>query len=246
MSTNATFSLRHADGTFSSRYHHWDGYVDGLGLVLAEVVNTPQKVEWLFALDRSFSTLFSTIPLPGTWLANDLTMRAYQDKSRALDWPSMFAHPRIEGTYIARLDAGKQLNGCTWAEVVSNSREYDYVFDGSWKLLLSAGSTWETSVATDVLDYVAWKNILTAYAEEHETLEDIAEETDMTVEDVERFVGKWHTSSPLVQDEVCKEFEFDYDASGKEIMNNLDAQRTKRLIEDQLPPTHPVPRVKKI
>lgn len=44
MSTNSTISIKRADGTQTSIYCHWDGYIEGVGVTLQLAYNTAEKV----------------------------------------------------------------------------------------------------------------------------------------------------------------------------------------------------------
>lgn len=50
MSTNSTISIKRADGTKTSIYCHYDGYIEGVGVTLQLAYNTAEKVEELLEL----------------------------------------------------------------------------------------------------------------------------------------------------------------------------------------------------
>ena len=50
MSTNSTISIKRADGTKTSIYCHYDGYIEGAGIILQLAYNTAEKVEELLKL----------------------------------------------------------------------------------------------------------------------------------------------------------------------------------------------------
>lgn len=50
MATRSTINIRNNDGSISSIYCHWDGYVEGVGEILVEHYNTEQKVRELLEL----------------------------------------------------------------------------------------------------------------------------------------------------------------------------------------------------
>jgi len=62
MSTNASISVKHADGTFSTVYLHWDGDSYAFG-TLSEHHNTLEKAEALVALG-SISVLAESTECP--------------------------------------------------------------------------------------------------------------------------------------------------------------------------------------
>ena len=45
MATRARIAYRYTDGSYVSAYHHWDGYLDGLGLLLTEHYTDPNVIE---------------------------------------------------------------------------------------------------------------------------------------------------------------------------------------------------------
>lgn len=154
MSTNATFVLPNDDGSFSLRYHHWDGYPEGLGLLLHEVVNTPKKVQWLFGLTRDFSTLMRSKPKPTD---NQYMWQEY-NQSNPIEWPSIFKGSKIENRCIAPLSASEPcINHDTWANISSwqQRQEYNYIWDDKkWNVVLQYGNSFSTSVLIDVPTYI--------------------------------------------------------------------------------------------
>ena len=50
MSTNSTIQIKRKDGTMTSIYCHWDGYIEGVGVTLQLAYNTAEKVEKLLDL----------------------------------------------------------------------------------------------------------------------------------------------------------------------------------------------------
>ena len=45
MATRARIAYRYSDGSYISSYHHWDGYLQGLGLMLTENYTDPKIIE---------------------------------------------------------------------------------------------------------------------------------------------------------------------------------------------------------
>ena len=45
MATRARIAYRYSDGSYISSYHHWDGYLRGLGLMLTENYTDPKIIE---------------------------------------------------------------------------------------------------------------------------------------------------------------------------------------------------------
>lgn len=64
MSTNCTITLKRKDGTKTSIYCHWDGYVERVGAILQLAYNTVDKIEKLLALGDLSSIGYYTDPNP--------------------------------------------------------------------------------------------------------------------------------------------------------------------------------------
>lgn len=62
MSTNSTISIQRKDGTATSIYCHWDGYIEHNGCVLQLAYNTAEKVEELLKLGDLSSLGYYTLP----------------------------------------------------------------------------------------------------------------------------------------------------------------------------------------
>ena len=60
MATRSTIAVQHIDGTVSSVYCHWDGYLEHNGKILLENYNTIEKVEELISLGDISSLRQST------------------------------------------------------------------------------------------------------------------------------------------------------------------------------------------
>ena len=65
MSTNSTISIKRKDGTQTSIYGHWDGYIKGVGVTLQLAYNTAEKVEELLKLGDLSSLRYHTEPKEG-------------------------------------------------------------------------------------------------------------------------------------------------------------------------------------
>lgn len=66
MSTNSTIKIQRKDGTETSIYCHWDGYIEGVGVTLQLAYNTAEKVEELLKLGDLSSLRYYTEPKKGT------------------------------------------------------------------------------------------------------------------------------------------------------------------------------------
>jgi hypothetical protein len=60
MATRSRIAIENQDGTVTSIYCHFDGYIDGVGKTLQENYNTREKMEQLIALG-DISSLGKTI-----------------------------------------------------------------------------------------------------------------------------------------------------------------------------------------
>lgn len=61
MATRSHIIFEDENGDFHVRYHHWDGYPSqGLGEVLQNVFNTPQKIQDIFSLKYNFSSIVTS------------------------------------------------------------------------------------------------------------------------------------------------------------------------------------------
>lgn len=65
MSTPASIKIRRVDGSETSIYLHWDGYIDGAGVTLQKAYSTPEKVEELLALGDLSVLGENTVPREG-------------------------------------------------------------------------------------------------------------------------------------------------------------------------------------
>ena len=66
MSTNSTITLRRNDGSETSIYCHWDGYISGVGVTLQLAYNTAEKIEKLLELGDLSSLHYYTEPTSNT------------------------------------------------------------------------------------------------------------------------------------------------------------------------------------
>ena len=153
MATRSFICLPDDNGTFSARYHHWDGYVDGLGEYLHEMVGTLDKAKWLFGLNRSFSTIMSTIPS-----ARDEKWyhERYSDKEKVVNWPKDWEDNKKYRKTFLECHPADDADGCLdhepWEKVSDFCNEaYTYIFkDGSWQVFLVQDGNWSRCVTIDV------------------------------------------------------------------------------------------------
>lgn len=107
MSTNSRIGLKRLDGTEKYIYCHWDGYIEGNGLLLQLCYDTPEKIEKLLALGN-ISSLYEYLET---------------DKEHSFDKPQ----PNVTVAY--HRDRGEPL------EFWNYPQEYNYTFDeniGAW------------------------------------------------------------------------------------------------------------------
>lgn len=62
MATRSTITIKRADGTTTSIYCHWDGYIEHNGVILQLAYNTAEKVEKLLELGDLSSLGYYTEP----------------------------------------------------------------------------------------------------------------------------------------------------------------------------------------
>lgn len=107
MSTNSIIGIKRLDGTEKYIYCHWDGYVEGNGLLLQLCYDTPEKIERLLDL-------------------GDLsTLNEYLET----DQPHSFDNPQPNVCVAYHRDRGEEL------EFSSGEQQFNYTFDetsGVW------------------------------------------------------------------------------------------------------------------
>lgn len=141
MATRSYILKENDDGTFSGRYHHWDGYPDGVGIFLHTYINTSEKVKWLFDLNRSFSSIQRAKSYPGLSgrFAEDKYDQSKKDNC-AIDYPASFKAP--DNVYIGahpEKDQGGLFSSLPWKKANEEAQEsYTYLFkNNTWYVLLS-------------------------------------------------------------------------------------------------------------
>ena len=113
MSTRSRIGLQLSDGvSVLSEYHHWDGYPQGLGVILEEKFNTREKVAEL--VDGGD---MSHCDSDKGWDFEELKpSRPQYYSERGEDCP-----PQMSETLTEYLDLAENTDG-----------EYAYLFDGEW------------------------------------------------------------------------------------------------------------------
>ena len=129
MSTNSTIKLIRKDGTETSIYCHWDGYIEHNGVLLQRYYNTPEKIEDLLALG-DISSLGSKLN-PSTNSHN-------------------FDNPERDVTVAYHRDRGEEFSQS------SGEQEFNYIFDerkGYWTVIRGAYDEDSEAVKLLSLDY---------------------------------------------------------------------------------------------
>lgn len=118
MATRSTIAVQHANGTVSQIYAHWDGYLEGNGLLLANYYNSLELAEQLVALG-DISSLGERINPHGdthTFDTPEDDVTVYYGRDRG--------EHGIEPNTYANFSEYKNH---------SQSEDYDYVFlNGEW------------------------------------------------------------------------------------------------------------------
>jgi hypothetical protein len=107
MATRSTISIKNSDGTISSIYSHWDGYLEGVGKILKENYNDENLARKILAQGDVSS------------LASNLYESQFYNKDRG------------ENTSAKVFTSIKDKN------YKSSQQEYNYLFeDNVWKVSL--------------------------------------------------------------------------------------------------------------
>lgn len=110
MSTRSTIAIRNLDGTMQKIYCHWDGYIEGNGVLLQRYYNTPEKIRELLALGNISSLNKKVNPTTDT---------------------HSFDHPEADVVVAYHRDRGEEFYTATPDQM----EEFNYVFnmfDGAW------------------------------------------------------------------------------------------------------------------
>ena len=120
MSTRSRIARLNNDGSITSIYCHFDGYLDGVGAMLLGHYTTQDKVDALIALG-DLSILGETIG-------------EKQDFDSARGTAMCLAYGRDRGE--KGVDAVHSVNHAALLDLVKDSwEEYVYLFDGGWSYL---------------------------------------------------------------------------------------------------------------
>ena len=174
MATRSYILKENDDGTFSARYHHWDGYPDGLGVFLHENLGSKERVDWLFGLDRSFSTVMSNKSYTGIGVG-DFVKSEYEKCKKsdcAFDFPKDWNVS--DDVYVRTHEKGDQgglLNSTSWERVSSQAdEEYTYLFkNGAWHFVILQDEDLSKSVFIKTIDFLKIVSVLTDLDQDVET-----------------------------------------------------------------------------
>lgn len=159
MSTNSTFFKPNADGTVCVRYHHWDGYPDGLGLFLSTVVDDQSKVDWLFDLKCGFSTIMRSKPDEQSFM---FIQEEYQQDT-SINWPDFFTDPQTKSTYLSTINREDTWSNTElWAKLENDwAQQYNYIWDNNaWKVVLEYGVDVNHCISIELEMYIQANKML--------------------------------------------------------------------------------------
>ena len=252
MSTNATFTVSHPDGTFSSRYHHWDGQVKGLGVFLRDTVDTPEKVDWLFGLQRGFNSLMHDRPVNedspssvqtsvagGNVVNTNMTLLWYQQYKKdglALDWPPLFKK-QCSDLYIQLMKPSERFvrNHQTWTQLDDFcDEEYNYIFDNVWKLIVHRAPSFQKSLMVDVRDIVVFKKICQAAVTPQTTPQLLADEWQVSPQKAQNMIQKWQNVSFENRCRIAEFIDFYSPTKAENFVRTFDAWAIKTQLQSNL------------
>lgn len=246
MSTNSTFFKANSDGTFSVRYHHWDGYPEGLGLFLATVVDAPEKVEWLFNLNCGFSTIMRSKPKE---LDRQYLHKEYEQDT-SVDWPPMFTDPQTTQTYLAtHPDAFS--NTQQWVDLESQwEQQYNYMWDDGWKIVLEYGASVDNCIRVDVPTYIQSYKMLSDLELEDSPVElswdYFAKKMKCSKKNAQKIVQDWQDLPLNVRTNLYTEFCSNGYKEKDNFVDELDSWITNQKIVKSLSPRQSVVKKKKL
>jgi len=124
MGTRSTISMANADGTVTSIYCHWDGYLGHNGRILRDHYDTAAKVKALMKL-HSLSSLGEFV-------------------GKKHDFEQRFPHGAFKPCTSHVRDRGEKIKAYVgWLEGVDR-QEYNYLFkDGAWTVSEEDDDVWK-------------------------------------------------------------------------------------------------------
>lgn len=245
MSTNATFIKPNSDDSFSIRYHHWDGYADGLGEFLSDIVNTQQKVDWLFDLNCGFSTIMRSKP-------DEHSHKYAQDEYAQdfnFDWPKIFTEPQAKTTYISTMDDPQSWsNSEQWSALEKWSQEFNYIWvNGGWNLVLQYGSKLSQCVSIDVPSFIQFTKMLSDLELESDEIEFsweyFAKKMNCSKPSAKRTIQEWQNLSLTQRTKI---FEFCLSHDETNFVEQLDSWMVNQKLHQSIAAQDVVGKKKKL
>lgn len=248
MSTNATFILPDDDGTFSVRYHHWDGYPTGLGMLLHETVDTAKKVQWLFGLNTGFSTLMRSKPTQ----TDQKYMWDEYNQPTSIQWPSEFKGSKIEKRYIATM-SGEDGWGNTqsWANLQAWMQEYNYIWHNkTWNVIAHCGTALSKSTLVDVSTYIQAMDMLSTLDAgkniENWSWKELARLLDVTENKAQKIIATWQKEPLSTRHVLCNEYCGNVGMEPTDFVQQLDAWMMNQKLSQTIQQTTAAARKKKM
>ena len=123
MGTRSRIGIKNQDGTVTSVYCHWDGYLEHNGKILFGIYNTEEKIRELL----SYGNISSLARYIGE--KHDFNMKSPI-------WTTFYGRDRDEEDMEARIHP-------TVRDFLKHSEEYNYLFkDGQWVYRSYEGKRW--------------------------------------------------------------------------------------------------------
>ena len=154
MTTNSTLVVKNLNGTYSLRYHHFDGYPKGLGLFLSTYFQDDQKVQWLFSHNRGFLSLMNPVPEEHHHRLNN---------SHAVYPASFGVEKNTVSTFLSKNDNNTILNDASWEEITcaSSCTSYTYVYDQrKWHLVMHQSPSRCFDLLVAVNDFFIYEELI--------------------------------------------------------------------------------------
>ena len=151
MSTRADIIKKNKDGTFDTRYHHWDGHIDSLGEFLHTYFNSPQKVNWLFDIKRPFSSIMGSLKF-------EVDLQDVNRRKNIVQYGDEFGDLKNDIciiAYINESDASKRADFQTMKEICD--QEYQYFYDeekNKWSVVVNFNDNFKNSDLIEVESFL--------------------------------------------------------------------------------------------
>lgn len=247
MATRSYIIKQNKDGTFNARYHHWDGYPLALGNFLSQNLSSPQRVGWLFGLNRAFSSIMAK---KSEYEYSSLNKNPNSDEM--VEYDKSFSC--LQDKYIKLLNSQDQIstdvNMRASFDVLKEicDEEYQYFYDNKknkWNIVIEFKDSLEDSVFLEVEKFMNYFNIL-KYHSENPNKSYIAEKMSISEEKLDSHLRSWlnHQSHPSIKNFI--------EYSAHSFINNvydnrsyvkyIDSLAQKVLLEDEIKSKNNKPR----